>query len=230
MLGRLTMDVRTLKNPDGTRIDFNDISLESLGCHLLFGEVEDTSMKDAVTFVLKANQLFRDQELTLFVNSVGGLVSGGFSLIDIMDLSRLPVKTVSSGNIMSMGVLIACAGHKGKRVMTRNCEVMAHQFYDEFAGKFHEIMARTKALEYTQYQFMTHFKRHSTMSEAQIKDVLFGPSDRWLTPTECKKYGLIDQIIDELVPAPLAESPLGEQESRPPRTRTARTAPRKKRA
>mgnify|MGYP003582222103 CR=1 FL=1 len=230
MLGRLTMDVRTLKNPDGTRADFNDISLESLGCHLLFGEVEDQSMKEAVTFLLKANQLFRDQELTLFVNSVGGLVSGGFSLIDIMDLSRLPVKTVASGNIMSMGVLIACAGHKGKRIMTRNTEVMAHQFYDEVGGKFHEIMARTKALEYTQYQFLTHFKRHSTMTDNQIKDILFGPSDRWLTPTECKKYGLIDHIIDELAPAPLAESPPVEQESRPHRSPASKTAARKKRS
>lgn len=230
MLGRLTMDVRTIKNPDGTRADFNDISLESLGCHLLFGEVEDSSMKDAVTFILKANQLFKDQELTLFVNSVGGLVSGGFSLIDIMDLSRLPVKTVSSGNIMSMGVLIACAGHKGKRIMTRNTEVMAHQFYDGVEGKFHEIMARTKALEYTQYQFIQHFKRHSTMTEQQIKDVLFGPSDRWLTPTECKKFGLIDQIIDELAPIPPVEPPPAEPVERQPRARTVGTGTRKKRA
>lgn len=230
MLGRLTMDVRTLKNPDGTRADFNDISLESLGCHLLFGDVEETSMKEAVTFLLKSNQLFKDQELTLFVNSVGGLVSGGFSLIDIMDLSRLPIKTVASGNIMSMGVLIACAGHKGKRIMTRNCEVMAHQFYDEFSGKFHELIAHTKALEYTQHQFMQHFKRHSTMTETQIKDVLFGPTDRWLTPTECKKFGLVDHIIDELAPAPVVESPLVVQESRPRQPRTAQTGSRKKRA
>lgn len=230
MLGRLTMDVRTLKNPDGTRADFNDISLESLGGHLLFGEVEDESMKEAVTFLLKANQLFKDQELTLFVNSVGGLVSGGFSLIDIMDLSRLPVKTVASGNIMSMGVLIACAGHKGKRIMTRNCEVMAHQFYDEYSGKFHELMARTKALEYTQHQFMQHFKRHSTMTENQIKDVLFGPTDRWLTPTECKNFGLVDHIIDELAPIQLVVEPLVEPESRQPRAQKPKTAARTKRA
>lgn len=224
------MEVRALKNPDGTRIDFNDISLESLGCHLIFGEVDEASMKDAVSFLLKANQLFKDQELTLFVNSVGGIVADGFSLIDIMDLSRLSIRTVSSGNIMSMGVLIACAGHKGKRIMTRNCEVMAHQFADDIGGKFHEIIAKTKALEYTQHVFMQHFKRHSTMSEAQIKDVLFGPTDRWLTPQECKKFGLIDQIIDELPPVPPVELVLGEPAKRRTPSRSPKTGQRKKRS
>lgn len=186
-------------------------------------------MKDAVTFLLKANQLFTNQELTLFVNSVGGIVSDGFSLIDIIDLSRLPVRTVSSGTIMSMGVLIACAGHKGKRIMTRNCEVMAHQFADEISGKFHEIVAKTKALEYTQHQFVEHFKRHSTMTEEEIKDVLFGPTDRWLTPQECKQFGLIDQIIDELPPAPLSElaQPVGYR--RQPAAKKTRTGQQKKR-
>jgi ATP-dependent Clp protease protease subunit len=197
---------KALENSDGTRIDFNDISLESLGCHLIFGEVNEETMKEAVTFLLKGNRIFdQGNELTLYVNSLGGACSDGFALIDLMDISRLPVRTIASGAICSMGVLISCAGHKGKRVMTRNTEVMAHQFAWYSEGKYHELVAQHKAQEYLAHQFMQHFLRHSKMSEAQIKDVLFGPSDRWLSPQECKKFGLIDTIIDELPPVPAAQ-------------------------
>lgn len=190
------------KNPDlesdGSQIDFNDISLESMRMHLIFGDIEPANMKDAVTFVLKANHLY-NQAVTLYINSAGGCTPSGFALIDVMDVSRLPVRTVATGQIKSMGVLIASAGTKGQRVMTRNCEVMAHQYSWGFdAVKFHELVAHRAAQDYSAHQFLQHFKRHSTMSETQIKDVMFSPSDRWLTPKECKKYGLVDTLIDEL--------------------------------
>lgn len=190
------------KNFDLDRVDFNDISLESLGCHLIFGDVDSDTMKEAVTFILKSNKLMQADELTLFVNTGGGTTNDGFALIDLMDISRLPIKTVSSGHICSMGVLIASAGTKGRRVMTRNTQIMAHQFSWYMEGKYHELQANNKALEHSAHQFIQHFLRHSTMSEAQIKEVMFGPSDRWLTPAECKKYGLIDHIIDALPDLP----------------------------
>lgn len=221
---------KALENSDGTRIDFNEISLESLGCHLIFGEVNEDSMKDAITFILKSNQLNHQDEVTLFINSMGGNCTDGFALIDLMDISRLPVRTIASGSICSMGVLIACAGYKGRRVMTRNTEVMAHQFAWYSEGKYHELMSQHKAQEYLAHQFLQHFSRHSTMSTPQIKDVLFGPSDRWLTPQECKKFGLVDIIIDELPAAPVAGSTLVAPSKRPHALRKPSIDRRKKRS
>jgi ATP-dependent Clp protease protease subunit len=216
------------------KVDFEDISLESLGCHLIFGDVDEVSMKDAVTFLLKANHLFKKEELTIFVNSVGGSCTDGFSLIDIMSVSRLPIRTVASGTIMSMGVLIACAGNKGKRVMTRNTEVMAHQYaWGEDSIKFHELVARRSAQDYLAHKFVQHFLRHSTMTEAQIKDVLFSPSDRWLTPQECKKFGLVDLLVDELpppnTPLAVADLPPEMQSVHQLPAKTVKTGQRKKR-
>lgn len=183
------------------RIDFNDISLESLGGHMLFGEVDETTIKNAINFIIKSNLLFRDKrELSLFVNTLGGNCYDGFALIDIMDVSSLKVRTIGMGNIMSMGVLILCAGAKGNRVMTKNTQVMAHQFYGGTEGKFHELVSAYKAELYLEQQFKVHFLRHTNMSEKQINDVMFGPSDRWLSPAECKKYGIVDHVIDELPP------------------------------
>ena len=191
---RSDLDEKTV----GSMMDFNDISLESLGAHLIFGEVDENTMKDASTFLLKANQLFSNREITYFINTVGGSCYDGFALIDLMEVSKLPIKTVGLGNIISMGVLIFAAGTKGRRIMLKNSCVMAHQFTGGTYGKFHEIMADFKAELYLKHQFIEHFRRHTKMTEKQIEDVMFGASDCYLTPQECKKYGLTDHIVDEL--------------------------------
>ena len=184
---------------DTSQKDFSDISLEYLGGHLLFGEIDSDTVSEASSFIIKANQLLDfNKDLTLFINSQGGNVYDGFALIDLMSISKMPIKTVGLGNIMSMAVLIFAAGTKGKRVLTKNTTIMAHQFSGGVDGKFHEIMASYKADQQLRAQFIHHFKNTTTMSEKQIVDILFGPSDRYLTPTECKKYGICDQIIDEL--------------------------------
>jgi ATP-dependent Clp protease, protease subunit len=211
------MDVKKLapgRYPDFW-MDFSDVSIESLGAHILFGEVTEESMKDAVAFILKANHVYTEKELTLFLNTRGGNVEDGFSLIDVMECSKLPIKTVGIGNIMSMGVLIFAAGKKGHRVMTRNTTIMAHQFSSGTEGKFHELMATLKGDLYMRHQFIEHFKRHSTMDEKTINAVMFGKSDEYLTPAECKRYGIVDHIVDEL-PEFNLELPLRRVRRQPP--------------
>ena len=195
-----------LQNPDGSRVDFNDISLESLGAHLMFGEVHTDTMKEAINFILKANIIFND-DITLVLNTVGGETSAGFALIDIMEASRLHVRTVGMGNIISMGMLLICAGHKGKRFMLKNSCAMAHQFSGWSEGKFHELMSTQKAFEYLKTQMVTHFLRHTKMSEKQVMDIMFGPTDRYLSPSECKKFGIVDHVVDELPELNLDLSP-----------------------
>jgi len=172
-------------------------------------------MRDASEFIIKANQLFPgNRDLTLFVNTIGGTCADGFALIDLMQMSRLPIRTFGLGNVISMGVLILCAGAKGKRLIARNSMVMAHQFSDAVSGKFHEIMAAQKAELYLKHQFVEHFKRHSNMDEDKINEVAFAKSDVWLTPTECKKYGLVDQVVDEL-PEFVIEQPVLQRPAQP---------------
>lgn len=184
---------------DSDLLDFHEISLETLGAHLFFGDVDTDSVKSAINFVLKSNMLFRDdRDLCLCLNTVGGSCYDGFALIDMMSVSRLPVRTIGIGNIMSMGVLLLSAGTPGKRVITKNTQVMAHQFYSGGEGKFHELVSAHRAEMYLEQQFLHHFLKHSTMNEKKIRDVMFSPTDRWLTPTECKRFGLVDHVIDEL--------------------------------
>ena len=188
------------------KLGFDDISLESLGTHLLFGPVDTDSIRGAVEFILKAN-ILQNSDITLAINTVGGDCSDGFALIDVMEASRLHVRTLGMGNIMSMGMLVMCAGAKGKRVMLKNSSAMAHQFHSWTEGKFHELMSTQKAFEYLRTQMVTHFLRHTKMNEKQINDIMFGPTDRYLSPSECKKLGIVDHVVDELPELNLDLSP-----------------------
>lgn len=184
---------------DSCDLNFNDISLESLNSHLLFGEVNTENIRNSVEFIIKSNILFKKtQELTIFLNTAGGDCYEGFALIDIIEASKHPVKMIGLGNILSMGVLLLSAGYKGKRTILKNTQVMAHQFWSQSEGKFHELIAAHKFELYLESQFIRHFLRHTKMTENQIRDIVFSSSDRWLTPAECKKYGIVDHILDEL--------------------------------
>ena len=181
-------------------IPFDMLGLGSLGSHMMFGEIDEDRSYGAVEFILKANLLFDDsQDLTLFVNSPGGSVSDGWSIIDCMETSRLDIQTVGMGLVASMGLLVTSAGTKGKRVLTKNSEIMAHQFHSAIYGKYHDLVATQKFHERLEKQFLEHFKRHSSMTEKQIKDVLFSPSDRWLTAHEAKKFGLCDVVSESFM-------------------------------
>ena len=180
----------------------DSISLQAMGSMLLFGEINEIASYRAIEFIIKSNMVLDPAiPLTLFVNSPGGNVSDGFSIIDVMKTSRLKIQTVSTGLVASMGLLIAAAGTKGKRIVTKNTEIMAHQFYAMAAGKRHELMAQQVYHERLERQFLGFFKENTAMTDKQIKDILFSPSDRWLTPKECVKYGIFDSISEYLVPA-----------------------------
>lgn len=182
-------------------VPIDAVSLQSMGSHLLFGEINEITSYRTIEFLIKSNMILdRNIPLTFFINSPGGAVSDGFAIIDVMKTSRLKIQTVSTGMIASMGVLIAAAGTKGMRIITKNTEVMAHQFSGYAFGKRHELVAQNTMYERLEKQFFQFFKNNTKMSEKQIKDILFSPSDRWLTPKECVKYGIVDEISEYLVP------------------------------
>lgn len=176
---------------------YDDESLESMGCHLFFGDVDVETSYAACEFIMKSNMRNKNRDpITIVINSGGGESGDGFAVIDLMSSSRLPIATVGTGSIMSMGLLLVSAGTPGLRTLTKNTEIMAHQFSGYFAGKQHELIATQTAYTMLEAKFVKHFQRHSTMTEKQIRDVLFAPSDRYLTPQECKAFGLVDRIVD----------------------------------
>lgn len=186
-------DIETFTTIDTNTID--GVSLTNLGTYMLFEEInEETSLK-LCEFLLKANIIFDDEDtVTLFLNSPGGDSSCGWAIIDLMESSRINVATRAVGEIASMASAIFVAGTKGQRIMTPNTSVMTHQFSTVIEGKAHELVAVRKIHDHLEEQFIQHFVKHTAMTAKQVKDVLLGPSDTWLTPKECLKYGICDSI------------------------------------
>lgn len=184
---------------DFVDISYDTISLEALGTHLFFGEVNEERSHKASEFLIKSNLFYNYESanpLTMVFNTPGGDCSEGFAVIDLMEISRIPVATLGIGEIASMGVLLLSAGYPGMRSITKNTQIMAHQFDAIVSGKHHELVATTKAFEHLEKRFINHFLRHSKMTEKQIRSVLFAPTDRYLTPEECLSYGLVDRIVE----------------------------------
>jgi ATP-dependent Clp protease protease subunit len=173
------------------------VSLASLGVYMFFEDVNPTSTKNLSEFIIKANCLFDDdQPLTILINSPGGCVYHGFGIIDLMEASRLPIQTVAVGSVCSMGSIIFTSGTPGMRVMSKNAYIMTHQFNDWTEAKYHEFVAQRKHHDDLHNRFVEHFVRTSKMSEAQVKDILLGSSDKWISAQEALEYGLCDMIKD----------------------------------
>lgn len=195
---------------------YDTLSLESLGVCLFTGEVNTESARYAAEFILKSNLLQTHlQNLTFFINSEGGSTSDGFAVIDLMETSRIPISTVGIGQIASMGVLMLSAGTPGYRVLTKNAEVMAHQFSGFFAGKHHELVAQQQSYEMLEKRFMKHFLRHTNMTERQVRDIVFAKSDRYLTPEECKRFGIVDRVVDYAEPVTKTRKPAAKKKPAP---------------
>jgi ATP-dependent Clp protease, protease subunit len=176
-------------------VSMENLSLQNLGVHMIFDDIDEVSSYKTCQFLLKSNiVLSRNDFVTLYINSAGGYCTDGFAIIDMMQASRVKVATRAIGMIESMGFAIFVAGHKGYRTMAPNCEVMSHQFSGGMHGKSHELMAIRKNHDDLHNKFVKLFVEQTTMTKKQVEDIIFGPSDCYLTPKECLKYGICDRV------------------------------------
>jgi ATP-dependent protease ClpP protease subunit len=121
-------------------------------------------------------------------------VNAGFSLIDVMTGSRAEIRMVGLGILASMGLLIFIAGRKGKRSLTPNTMVMSHQWSGLRWGKEHELLASQRGDDILTGMIFRHYKRHTGLSDKEIRKYLLPPSDVWLSAKEAKKLGLCDEV------------------------------------
>ena len=172
------------------------IDLYKSGVYLLMDVITAESCKDAIEFVLKQNAEKKKQKrLQFMICSPGGDVPSCFALIDIMKGSRIPIHTVGLGVIASCGLLLFITGEKGKRTLTPNTSILSHQYSWGSYGKEHELFAQVKEFELSTERMINHYKKCTGLTEAQIREHLLPPEDRWLSAKEAKKLGICDKVI-----------------------------------
>jgi len=160
----------------------------------LSGEVDEV-MSDLFVQQLMYLDFQNHDDITVYINSPGGLVSAGLLMYDVMNFVKSDIKTVVSGQACSMGSFLASAGTKGKRYSFRNSRLMYHQVSGGAIGTATDMKI---TLEET---IIIKEKLNKILSENTYGKVTFHEMehmtdrDKWLSPSEAIELGLIDEII-----------------------------------
>lgn len=161
---------------------------------IFIGESIDMNLANLVI----AQLLFLEKEsssddISLYINSYGGEIAAGLSIIDTMNHIKSGVSTIAVGMAASMGAMILACGEKGKRLALPNAEVMLHQPSGGVKGQATEIEIAAEHILRTREKLYTLIAKQTGKTKAQIeKD---SDRDKWMTANEAKSYGIIDRVI-----------------------------------
>ena len=156
------------------------------------GEVRDEMANLIVAQMLFLEAEDQTKDITLYVNSPGGSVSAGLSIIDTMHHIKPDVSTVCMGMAASMGSLILSQGAKGKRYMLPHAEVMIHQPSGGAYGQASDIDITARHILKTR-ELLNKMMAKAT-GQKIIKIEIDMERDFWMDADESKKYGIVDKV------------------------------------
>ena len=134
-----------------------------------------------------------EKDISLYINSPGGVVTSGLAIYDTMQYLKAPVSTICVGQAASMAAVLVSAGAKGKRYALPNSRIMIHQGSGGFRGNTPDVMIQVKELETLVDKLMKILAHHCGQDVEKVKrDV---DRDRFMSADEAKTYGLIDEIF-----------------------------------
>src|SRR5215472_13356847 len=159
------------------------------------GPIED----DMATLVV-AQLLFLEadnpkKEISIYINSPGGMVTSGLAIYDTMQFVRPPVSTLCVGQAASMGSLLLAAGEKGQRFALPNARILVHQPKGGFEGQATDIMLHAQEILNLKKRLNEIYMKHTGQVLQKIEDVL--ERDYFMTAEMAKDFGLVDKVIDK---------------------------------
>ncbi len=163
----------------------------------LVGPVNDGTANLVVAQMLFLESENPDKDIFLYINSPGGSVSAGLSIFDTMNFVKPDVSTMCLGMAASMGSFLLMAGAKGKRLALPNSRIMIHQPSGGAQGQATDIEIQAREIIKTREQLNRIYADRTGQSMERIAADM--ERDLWMSPTEAKDYGLIDQVLDKRV-------------------------------
>ena len=157
----------------------------------LFDVIDKKLAKELVKKMIALDKISH-QPIMLYINSGGGSLDSGYSIIDTMKSIASPVFTLVVGGAYSMAGLISIAGDH--RLMTRNSTWMAHDGAVETGGKFNDVIHYGKHIEQTQAHIFQFLREHTKLSEEELDKAKLG--QLWLFPEECRERDIVDVVIE----------------------------------
>lgn len=157
------------------------------------GEIEDIMANTIVAQMLHLEQEDATKDITLYVNSPGGVVSAGMAIIDTMHFIKPNVSTVCIGMAASMGAMIVSQGEPGKRFILPNAKIMIHQPLGGVQGQASDIVIRAEEIMKTKKKLTKMIVDATGQKPEKVE--LDMDRDYWMDAEESKKYGIVDSII-----------------------------------
>lgn len=156
-------------------------------------------VNDAMASLVTAQLLFLEaenpnKEISLYINSPGGLVTSGLAIYDTMQYIRPKISTLCIGQAASMGSLLLAAGEKGMRFCLPNARVMIHQPSGGFQGQASDIEIHAKEILDLRSRLNAIYAKHTGQDVEKIDSAM--ERDRFMTPAEAKTFGLVDEVVD----------------------------------
>ena len=159
----------------------------------LDGEIDDDSAKDIIKKLLKLD-LHNHKDITMYINSPGGLVSAGLAIYDVMNMIKSNVSTICIGVCASMSTILLINGAKGKRYILPNAEVMIHEVSAFNYGKVTEMQEKLEHSKSLNHRLWKIIATKSKKSYQQIKKEAT-MKDKWYNAQDALKYGFVDKIL-----------------------------------
>jgi ATP-dependent Clp protease protease subunit len=161
----------------------------------LTGPVEDGMASLMVAQLLFLEAENPKKEISMYINSPGGLVTAGMAIYDTMQFIRCPVSTLCTGQAASMGSLLLTAGAPGMRFALPNARVMVHQPSAGYQGQVTDILIHAKEVADMKQRLNEIYVKHTGRDLKTIEDAL--ERDNFMTADAAKTFGLIDQVIEK---------------------------------
>jgi len=157
-------------------------------------------IEDGMASLVVAQLLFLEaenpkKEISMYINSPGGIVTSGLAIYDTMQFIRPAVSTLCTGQAASMGSLLLAAGAKDLRFALPNARIMVHQPSGGFQGQATDIMLHAQEILNLKRRLNEIYVRHTGQPLKKIEDAL--ERDMFLTSEMAKDFGLIDKVIEK---------------------------------
>jgi len=156
------------------------------------------AIEDHVANLVIAQLLYLESEdsekdISLYINSPGGVVTSGLAIYDTMQYLKAPVSTICIGQAASMGAILLAAGATGKRYGLPNSRIMIHQGTSGFRGNTPDVEIQVKEVMHLTERLMSILAEHT----GQERDKVRRDSERdyFMGAEEAKAYGLIDEVF-----------------------------------
>ncbi len=136
-----------------------------------------------------------DKDISLYINSPGGVVYSGLAIYDTMRFIKPDVQTICFGVAMSMGSLLLTAGTKGKRMALPNSRILIHQPSGGFQGQASDIEIHARETLALREQIDEIYAKHTEQPKERVREDM--ERDRFFTAEQAREYGLVDRVIAE---------------------------------